>query len=270
MGKPKKTALQKHFLFLLIVAGIILGAKNILFSPPLAQAQLDSSDIAVSIPLDQNLPEGSVVCIKSDGYKACDIGFDSGMYGVVTSTPAASLSPEITSQNTQLIVDRGKTIVRVSTKNGKISAGDLITSSPIAGVAQRANQNGYILGVALEPFDSQDPTTVGTIIASINVTQTTAFSDIKNNLLYVLKQALSSPTLTPLASLRYVLSFAIALVAFVLGFMYFGRVTKAGVEAIGRNPLAGKMIEVTVVFHIGLTIAIVLAGLGIAYLILII
>ncbi len=247
------------------IAAIIKLTNNI----PRAQAQISSSDLAVSIPINQTLPEGSVVCINQAGFKACDIGFDAGMYGVVTSTPAAALIPAVTLQNTQLVVNRGKTVVRVSTQNGKIAAGDLLTSSSTAGVAQRANQNGYVLGVALEPYDSANPKTVGTIIASINVFQTTSFTDVKNNLIYVIKQALASPTLTPLASLRYVLAFTIALVAFVLGFMYFGRVTKAGVEAIGRNPLAGRMIEFTVIFHIALTAIIVLVGLAIAYLILI-
>ncbi len=254
---------------LLLTFFLVLFGGMGLFVAKKAQAEIDASDMAVMIPVEKTLLQGSVVCLNKNAYKACDVGFDVGMYGVITSTPAAALSTETLPANTQLVVDRGKALVRVSTINGKIQAGDLLTSSPIAGVAQRANQNGFVLGIALEPYDAADPKSVGTIVASIRVAQTTSFTDVKNNLLYVLKQALQAPTLTPLASLRYVLAFSIALVAFVLGFMYFGRVTKAGVEAIGRNPLAGRMIEVTVVFHIALTVVIVLSGLGIAYLILV-
>ncbi len=249
-------------LTILCVGMAIWGASKV-------HAQIDSSAVALVVPVEKTLVEGTIICLNQKAYKACDVGFDAGMYGVITSTPAASISSETLAANTQLAVDHGKTLVRVSTQNGKIQAGDLITSSSTPGVGQRANQNGYVLGIALEAYDAPDPKSVGTIVVSVNVAQTTSFTDVKNNLLYVLKQALQSPTLTPLASLRYVLAFSIALVAFVLGFMYFGRVTKAGVEAIGRNPLAGRMIEVTVVFHIALTVVIVLSGLGIAYLILV-
>lgn len=269
MSVPKKLFRPILLSLISMSVGIFSISQILPILTQTAHAQIDASSLAVAVPLQENLEPGSIICISQNNYKACNTAFDSGMYGVVTATPAAALAPDVLEDKTKLVVSKGKTAVRVSTLNGKIAAGDLITSSPTAGVGQRANQNGYVLGVALEPFDADDPTAVGTIVTSINVSQTTSFTDTRNNLLYVLKQALASPTLTPLASLRYVLAFSIALIAFVLGFIYFGRVTKAGVEAIGRNPLAGRMIEATVVFHILLTIAIVLVGLGIAYLILI-
>ncbi|CAN5282041.1 hypothetical protein BH10PAT2_BH10PAT2_3430 [soil metagenome] len=268
MNIHKKNIIKLGLFSLLLTAEIFSFLKMITTAIPTVSAQIDASDVAVAVPLQKPLEAGSVICISQNNFKACDIGFDPGMYGVIVATPAAAIAPEVNDANTQLVSNRGRTMVRVSTVNGKIATGDLLTSSPVAGVAQRANQNGYVLGVALEPYDSSDTKSVGTIVASINVSQTNSFTDVKNNLLYVIKQALQSPTLTPLASLRYVLAFSIALIAFVLGFIYFGRVTKAGVEAIGRNPLASKAIEFTVIFHIGLTIAIVLVGLGSAYLIL--
>ena len=59
------------------------------------------------------------------------------------------------------------------------------------------------------------------------------------------------------------------LISFSLGFIYFGRVAKTGIEAMGRNPMAGKMIQLSVLFNIIVTVIIVLIGLAIAYLILI-
>ena len=53
------------------------------------------------------------------------------------------------------------------------------------------------------------------------------------------------------------------------GFIYFGKMSKTGVEAIGRNPLAGKQIQFNVILHLAVTVAIVLAGLAMAYFILI-
>jgi F0F1-type ATP synthase membrane subunit c/vacuolar-type H+-ATPase subunit K len=51
--------------------------------------------------------------------------------------------------------------------------------------------------------------------------------------------------------------------------IYFGKASRAGIEAVGRNPLAKRVIQLTVVMNIVLTIVIVLVGLAIAYLILI-
>jgi hypothetical protein len=74
----------------------------------------------------------------------------------------------------------------------------------------------------------------------------------------------------PLESLRYLLAFIIAIVSFGLGFLYFGRVIKTGVEAIGRNPLASRTIQATIFVNIVITIVIVGTGLALAALILII
>ena len=91
----------------------------------------------------------------------------------------------------------------------------------------------------------------------------------KGNLLETVRQALLSPTLTPLASLRYVLASIMAVGAFILGFWYFGRVAKTGVEAIGRNPLAGRTIQLGVILNLLLTGVIMASGLVVAYLILV-
>jgi F0F1-type ATP synthase membrane subunit c/vacuolar-type H+-ATPase subunit K len=61
----------------------------------------------------------------------------------------------------------------------------------------------------------------------------------------------------------------IVLLSFVLGLVYFGRASRAGIEAIGRNPLAKRAIQMSIVMYVALSIVIILVGLAIAYLILI-
>ena len=90
-----------------------------------------------------------------------------------------------------------------------------------------------------------------------------------SNLLTFIREGISVPLFEPLESLRYLLAFLIVIIAFSVGLIYFGRVAKSGVEAVGRNPLARRMIEISVILHVALTIAIILIGLAIAYLILI-
>lgn len=234
----------------------------------LVNAQVTSSDIATTIPIAGKVQSGDIICLEKAGYLPCTHTYDPNMFGVVTASPAAVFDNK-TLENKKFVVDKGKTIVRVSTQNGPIKKGDFVTSSKVAGVGQLADHNGIILGSALDSYEATNKAEVGEIPVSLSIRSVVNLSDARENLLQTVSQALSSPTLTPLASLRYLLAFLIATIAFILGFIYFGRVTKAGVEAIGRNPLAGKMIEVSVGLHILLTIGIVLGGLLIAYLILI-
>jgi|SRR5579859_1204366 len=236
---------------------------------PTQIGQITSSDIALSVPIKEKTSEGDLICAESTGYQLCNIPYQTTLYGVVTTNPAVAIDNAVASSSSQLVVFRGKSLVKVSTQNGPIKIGDFITTSNSKGIGQKATQNGYVIGSALEAWDASDSKTIGTIAVSLNIFLTTSSQSTPKNLLYTIKQALASPTLTPLASLRYVLAFAIALISFTLGFIYFGRVAKSGVEAIGRNPLAGRTIELTVLLHILLTITIVFGGLVIAYIILV-
>jgi len=257
---PKKITIVTASLLLALIA--IIARTHHIF------AQVTSDDIAVTIPVTVKTEGGDIICLEKAGYDPCTHTYDPNLVGVNTASPAAVFDNQ-SMQNKQFMVNKGKAVVRVSSENGSIKSGDFITTSKVAGVGQLADRNGMILGTALDSYSSNDKTAVGTIPVSISIHSVATLSDARENLLSTIGQVLSAPTLTPLASLRYVLSFTIAAVAFVLGFVYFGRVTKAGVEAIGRNPMAGKMIEITVGLHILLTIAIVLTGLVIAYIILV-
>ena len=59
----------------------------------------------------------------------------------------------------------------------------------------------------------------------------------------------------------------VVLLSFVLGIFSFGRVANTGVEALGRNPLAGRMIQLGIVVNALITVAIIGAGMFIAYVI---
>ena len=166
-------------------------------------------------------------------------------------------------------MQKGDVLVRVSSQNGNIEVGNLVTSSNIPGVGQKATSNGFVLGLALEGYTSDDTEATGDILVSLNIHPTSGFVGDRTNLIANVRQALSAPVIAPLASLRYLLAFIIAILSFGVGFVYFGRVVKTGVEAVGRNPLASRAIQITVLINILITIVIVVAGLGIAFLILI-
>lgn len=233
-------------------------------------AQETSSGVAVSIQYAADeTQDGDIVCATGEGGRPCTQEYDATMYGVYTETPAIFLLDN-NLDNSKPMITSGKAFVRVNTSGGNIKKGDFITSSSTAGIGKRADKSGNIVGIALEDYENSDSGVVGKILVSVGVRPAIVAVSARGNLIETLRQGLLAPTLSPLASLRYVLAVLVAVSAFVLGFVYFGRVAKSGVEAIGRNPLAGRLIQLNVVLNMSLTVSIMVGGLLLAYFILII
>lgn len=224
--------------------------------------------VAISTTVkDTDVPTGSIICSEKDGYALCAAEYSASLYGVSNDTPALAVDTQ--AAGTHLVVTSGNAKVRVTSEDGDIKVGDFITSSTTPGVGKLATKNGYVLGIAQEDYSSGDKTAVGEITVSISIHPTIGASDSGTNLLSSFRQGLFSASISPLATLRYFLAAAMVIAGFVLGFIYFGRIAKAGVEAIGRNPLSSATIEAGLILHIILTIVIVGAGVGIAYMILV-
>ncbi len=249
---------------LLLVLIILIGTFATL--PTRAQDN-PLSGVAMSIPVNgNNIKNGDIICASKEGFVPCSGSYDSGMYGVINNSPIASI--ELPS-NGVLVNSSGTVRVNVATSFGDIKKGSFVTSSTTPGVGQLAVHNGYVLGIAQEDYSNTDKTKVGQILVSISIHPTIGISDSQTDLIRTLKEGLLSAQISPLAALRYLTAAFMAITGFLLGFIYFGRIAKAGVEAIGRNPLSRKTIEFGLVLHILLTIVIVAAGVGIGYLILI-
>jgi F0F1-type ATP synthase membrane subunit c/vacuolar-type H+-ATPase subunit K len=253
------------------IALLILIFATFLSFDSVARAQIGTSGIATPIEIEAEINvDGVVLCSSTEGFVACESEYDPSIYGVVTTEPSAAFEIEgAEAEGTGLVVTSGVARVRVSSVNGEITSGDFVTSSSQPGVAQKVNKNGYVIGSALEDHSSENPEEIGTILVAINIHPAAGLTGARSDLLTVIRQGIRAPIFDPLDSLRYFLAALIVLVAFILGFVYFGRVGKTGVEAIGRNPLASKMIQVSIIIHVVVTIVIILVGLFLAYLILI-
>lgn len=239
-----------------------------LVSPKHIFAQVDSLGVAIPIVIREAVQAGDIVCSEEGGHALCSEEYDPAIYGVIVENPPVSFeSPDFTGP---LLVSSGEALVRVKLSNGPIQVGDIVTTSATPGVGQKATLNGFVLGTAMEDYSSSDPEAIGKVLVSINIHPNSSFVGARSNLISNFRQALSAPVVSPLDSLRYLLAFLVALISFALGFVYFGRVVKSGVEAIGRNPLASRTIQITILINIVITIVIVLTGLGLALLILII
>lgn len=227
-----------------------------------------SEGIARAIVVDEDVEDGDIVSFIDGKYLRSKTPYDSTIFGVITDQPSLALEDE-TLPNTRFIIRTGRAFVRVSTKSGPIKVGDLITSSETPGVGQLATQQGYILGKAMGSYEEGDPTTVGKVLVSLDIGFSSPVKTLRTNLLELLRTGADAPFLTPLTSLRYVLAALSAVAAFIFAFIFFGRVAKSSIEAMGRNPLARRSIQVGVIFNFVLTLGIMLVGLGLAYLILV-
>lgn len=230
-------------------------------------ADFETSGVAQYITLGyKNVQDGDIISSTEKGYVLTIQDSDPLVFGIVTLNPGVAVESKNIA-NAYPVSMSGKVHVRVSTANGPIKVGDFITSSSTPGVGQKIGDTGYLVGTALETYGEADPKKIGKVLVSLNI-GSSPYTGLSKNLLDSFRAALQSPFLTPLAALRYIFAGFVTLLAFGLGFFYFGRVARTGVEAIGRNPLAGRTIELSIILHIVLTIVIMLFGLGISYLML--
>ena len=229
-----------------------------------------SSGVATSIPiLDEKVANGAIVSSSPKGYVLTSIAYDPSIYGVVSLKPAVAFE-KTSDPNSYPVITSGKVYVRVSGSNGNIAKDDVLTSSNKSGVAQKATDNGFVIGTALEAYENSDSEAVGEILIALKPQYNVPVGGGKGiNLLKNIKSAAASPFLSPLTSMRYLLAVLVTASAFGMGFLFYGRMTKTGIEALGRNPLAAKTISAGIIFNVILTAVIILAGLFLAYLILV-
>ncbi len=259
MNFNKITTIFVLFLALFFLAGALNA---------FAQTEYVSTGIAHPVLINEkSVKDGDIITVTSSGYKLTSSPYDPSTYGVVTAIPAVAFR-QINSKTTP-VISFGKALVGVSTVNGAIKINDPITSSSIRGVGQKADINGFILGTALENYSNSNKNSIGKILVSIDPHYNSSFTESRTNILKSLRATAGAPLASPLTTLRYLLAALVAIVSLVIGFVYFGRIARAGVEALGRNPLASRVIQIGIIINVALTIGIILIGVGIAYLILI-
>ncbi|MFZ2664063.1 MAG: hypothetical protein WAX66_01760 [Patescibacteria group bacterium] len=245
--------------------------KIFIFLVPLlivAKSLAVSYEEAVSVPFAEGVGKtGDIISYVGSQYTLSSKMYDSNMVGVVVDNPAVSFEDR-TLTNSKLITSVGEVLVNVSSKYGDIKEGDYVTSSDIAGVGVKALESGQVLGIALEDFNNSGSEEIGQVYVLLDIETSFVDASMSKNLLDTLKNSLTSPFMTPIEALRYLLAIAIVFASFVIGFSSFGKITGTSVEALGRNPLAGGTIRKVIFFNFAMTFIIMAIGLGIAYLIL--
>lgn len=233
-------------------------------------AQNFSLGVSSYYPVEQEVTEGDIIVYKDGIYQKSSARHQSNIIGVYVENPSFEFRPEDTSGKVP-ILSSGDAYVRVSTVNGEIKQGDFLTTSEIVGAAMKATDRGIILGTALEDFSQEDPTNVGRILVQIDITDTKIAGTIALeegsalNLIDVFSASKRALYESPSDSFKYIVAAIVVIVSFIFGFITFKKVAVKGVEAIGRNPLASKIIGFGILMNLIITVSIIIAGLILAY-----
>lgn len=262
-------SLHKLFvLFLFVLSSILLIPQTALAQTAQEVAEgLGTLGIArLIVVADKDVKDGSIISSAQgeEGARLTDVAYDPQVVGVVSRDAAILIE---TDNGGVPVISTGSVYVLVSAKNGAIKKGDLLASSTIPGVAVKADKDGYVIGTALEDADP-NPNQVDKIAADINLHYFNSKPVFPGSLSDIFKIVLLPTRDGPTAFWKYVVAAIVLIASIVLGFMSFGRTAAKGVEALGRNPAAGKIIHLGIIFNVAIVIVIVLAGLTIAFLIL--
>lgn len=216
---------------------------------------------------DKNVKDGVVLSAGSKGAIATVVPYDSQVLGVV-SRDAAIIINSSNSVNGVPVISTGTVYVYVSSLEGNIKKGDLVTSSTLPGVAVKATKEGYVLGTAAEDYSNSNKKASDKIAVSLDLHYFNSKPTFPGTLSDIFKLVLTPTKEGPSALFKYILSAIVVLGSMILGFMSFGRAASKGVEALGRNPAASRIIHIGIIFNVTIVVAIALAGLGVAFLIL--
>jgi len=109
---------------------------------------------------DDTIGPGDVVTIDASlpaGVKKTSKSYDGKALGIVSTAPGITLDDAIgLGQGRAVPVAlAGRIPVKVTTENGRIQIGDLLTSSSTPGVAMKATKAGQIIGQAMTPFNEE-------------------------------------------------------------------------------------------------------------------
>lgn len=264
---------HNNFMNSYIKSGIILIFVFFLFVQPvyaqfesLREPQVTIASSA-SIVSSGEVLDGSLVVSNENGFEISTKEYQPSIYGVVVFDPAVILN-QTDDPESFPIVSSGTVRVRVSGVNGAIKKGDFLTSSKIEGVAMKATRSGFAVGTALEDYESLSSDEEGLILISLRTQNYIAPSNVNQNLRDIFDLSTVAAYQQPIAVFRYVMAGLIVVLSVFLGIFYFGRIAISGVEALGRNPLAGKKIQVGIILSVVLALGVITAGVAVAVFIL--
>jgi hypothetical protein len=231
------------------------GALALLAIPAAASAQA----VAQAYGVTGALQKGMIVMLdpkNASNVEALTNSRGNAMQGVVISPSDSTVTLSGDGSTNQVFVaTAGKYQVLVSTQNGAIKAGDIISISALDGIGMKADANeSVVLGKALEGFNGTNNVSGTTKLTTSNGTTSVSLGLILVNIgishnpiaptgsdaqVPGFLRKLSTPLAgKPVSAPRIYLSLAVLLLTVIVaGSLLYGGV-RSSLVAIGRNPLA--------------------------------
>lgn len=254
-----------------ILSKLLLGFFIISLIPTAFPAFAESPNTGVANFVEiksGNIKNGDIISSGKQGYVLTKTPYDALMAGVILLNAPVSINL-VQTNRAYSYISTGTTLVNVTTQNGAIKSGDPITSSTVSGIGMKATQPGYILGTAQEAYGEKDTKKVGSIFVALNSRY--SYPQTLSNgskLLDIFNLTAAASYQQPSLFIKYAISAFIVILTFVIGFFSFGRIASNGITALGRNPLAARIIQLGIILNVLITLTIIFAGLFMAYLII--
>lgn len=222
---------------------------------------------------EKELKDGTILVLSGKDIQRSSTPYQNVILGSICADPAYETKPTTdpgtgTGDQSYKVVLAGYSLVNVSMLNGPIKKGDLITTSSKEGVGMKALKSGYVLGSALEDFESGNRQDEKVIKVAIGVHYYNAGNSVKTNISDIFKLAALSAYEQPKLALKYLASALIVLATIIFSFLSVGKVARLGIIALGRNPLASGKIYKGIIVNTVSAIAIIISGLVAAYVII--
>lgn len=202
--------------------------------------------------------------------------------GVVVSFDESLIALGGESEGTVQVASEGRLSVLVSDIQGNIDEGDLLTISPITGLAMRASDEPIIIGTALSSFEGEPEKTLGTaeVGDSSGKKQTVRISKVQvqfeagpnpanigiseriPGFLQGIGTVLADKPVSPI---RGGIALIVFLITLILSGVLLYSAIRSAIISIGRNPLSKRTVYVSLVQVFGLVALVLTAGLGTIY-----
>lgn len=249
-----------------------------------------ASSLTKAFKVNSSLAEGTVVSLEDDGTTAVPASRDNmaGLYGVVTSSGDLSVARANEDAQTVQVAKDGVINTLVSTYQGDIKSGDPITVNALEGVGEKAIASGKIIGIAQADFNGESTDSKEFSVATSNGTKSVRVGAIpvkvevqlysiassgqgslneNRNKALQLADSLTGQTVKPYALV--IAGILLLFGVFIAGFLVISS-GYASMISLGRNPIAKRVILVSLLKVLMIAAAICFVAAAFAYLILII
>jgi len=199
--------------------------------------------------------------------------------GVSTTTDNQLVT--VGSKDTKVFVQTtGEATVFVTDINGVVKNGDLLAPSPLLGILMKADERtAPVVGIAIEDFDStsaetqtieagEERTEVRIGKLRINLDHMAASNQQASSTDSSLERLGQAVVGKPVGEIQVIAALAIFLIVLVAeGGIIYGAISSS-ITAVGRNPLAGKIIRREMSRVIGVAVTVLVIGTAAIYAIL--